>query len=175
MSTQGREFIILFLNTLDAIPFPVMSKLLRILFVRSVAARGSIHFSVSLLLLKIRISNVGQSQMALAMCCTPSSPILLLLKSILLMLSQIFICLMISFTQLSLILFPFKSNRSVCCAILKAYATTDSLPGFLKEARFNKDYCSCFQSGCGLIRRGNFFSSFYSAADGLNNRGLFYS
>ena len=98
MSTQGREFLILFLNTLFAIPLPVRSKLFRTLFVRSVAASGSMHFSVSLLLLKISTSNAGQSQMAFAMCCTPSSLILLLFKSMLLIVSKVLKCLMISFT-----------------------------------------------------------------------------
>ena len=65
---------------------------------RSVAASGSMHFSVSLLLLKISTSNAGQSQMAFAMCCTPSSLILLLFKSMLLIVSKVLSCLMISFT-----------------------------------------------------------------------------
>jgi hypothetical protein len=159
MSTQGREFLILFLNTLFAIVLPVRSKLFKTLLVRSVAASGSMHFSVSLLLLKISTSKLGQSQIAFAMCYTPSSLILLLFKSMLLIVSRVFSCFMISLTWLSLIAFPLRSKRSNYYAVLKAKATTDSFTGFFNEGRLiNRGFSYCYE-GYGLRSRGLFCSS----------------
>lgn len=66
MSTQVSTFLILFLKTRFAIPLPCKSSTFRVLFVRRVAASGSMHFSVILLLASISTSSLGVSHTALA-------------------------------------------------------------------------------------------------------------
>lgn len=81
MSTQVSTFLILFLKTRLLMPLPYKSSTFKVLLVLRVAAKGSMHFSVILLLANKSISSLGASQTAFAICCTPSSDILLPLRS----------------------------------------------------------------------------------------------
>ena len=80
MFIQVSEFFSLFFETRFVMPLPSRLRCFRPLAKRSVAASGSMHFSLILLLLRLSDS-IYDSQIAFAKCCTPVSLILFPLRS----------------------------------------------------------------------------------------------
>ena len=138
MFIQLREFFSLFFDTLFVIPLPLMSMPLTPLANLSTPASGSMHFSLNLLLDKLRSSMLTLLLLIVfAKFSTPLSVILFPERLISFIHCVCWMFLLISLTLLSPIPLPLRLRTPSFTSLRKAEVIADSLLTFLAP-----DFCA---------------------------------